>query len=606
MREDVGIADVGLVGRVVVSLVENILEALYETLLAAPEFHHTRHVVGHGKGVVPSRTFVETGAGFKVFSLKGIERSKELAIGRDGAEGAGFGAVEFLVTLCAVAQGFCIFLVAQSFGHLCQSVVGHVVFEGVADAVVVLRAQGHIGALHIVVVVGAERIFLTWGEGVLAHGLINLLGIVGAQTFEVTIHNDGQGRVALHRASLAAVEFPAGKPAKLAIDAHHGAQHILLAVGIEEGDELVRTAVSVPEGEDGVAVVVGLANLIAFHHGIFTVDVLENVGMDEEVVESRVEHAFLLLSAALHFDAREDVVPLLAGFAANLVEVLSFLFSLKVHARILGADEGNANAHLHLFALRGVEGEPCAHIVARNFLGILLIHLARALCGVPVGLVAHHRTLEFPIALLHAALLYAHDEIEREDALLVVVAEGAEEAHAFHLVVAHAAQHAARLVAEGFAEVHQHVAATLGEGEAMEGRAGRGSHLGADAVLVELATVIAGLGHLVAYHGAVLLVVDIERIACGGHQQERAEVGATYAAEVDVGEACQIDVLGGVGAGPPTLVLVVLIEVAAHHVEGRGAHQAVGTDGTGVGRAEIGCTNEWIDIVNGHLLSRCG
>ena len=351
---------------------------------------------------------------------------------------------------------------------------------------------------------------------------------------------------------------------------------------------------------------VGLANLIALHHGIFAVDVLEDVGVDEEVVEARVEHALLLLGAALHFNAREDVVPLLAGFAVNLVEGLALLFGFQIQACIFDADKGNANAHKHLFALCGVEGEPCAHVVARYFLGVLLIYFAGALCGVPVGFVAHHRTLIFPIALLHSALLYAHDEIEREDALLVVVAEGAEQADAFHLVVAHAAQHAARLVAEGFAEVHQHVAATFGEGEAMEGRAWCGGHFGAYAVLVELATVIAGLGHLVAHHGAVLLVVDIERIACGGHQQECAEVGATYTAEVNVGESGEIDILGGVGASPPALVLVVLVEVAAHHVEGRGAHQAVGTDGTGVGRAEIGCTDERIDIVNGHLLSRCG
>ena len=328
--------------------------------------------------------------------------------------------------------------------------------------------------------------------------------------------------------------------------------------------------------------------------------------MDEEVVETRVEHALLLLGAALHLDAREDVVPLLAGFAVNLIEILALLFGFQIQACIFDADKGNANAHKHLFALCGVEGEPCAHVVARYFLGVLLIYFAGALCGVPVGFVAHHRTLELPVALLHALLLHAHDEVEREDALLVVVAESTEQADAFYLVVADAAQHAARLVAEGFAEVHQHVAATLGEGEAMEGRAGCGGHFGAYAVLVELATVIAGLGHLVTHHGAVLLVVDIERIACGGHQQECAEVGATYTAEVNVGESGEIYILGGVRASPPAFVLVVLVEVAAHHVEGRGAHQSVGTDGTGIGGAEVGGADKGIDIIDGRFLSRGG
>ena len=328
--------------------------------------------------------------------------------------------------------------------------------------------------------------------------------------------------------------------------------------------------------------------------------------MDEEVVEARVEHALLLLGAALHFNAREDVVPLLAGFAVNLIEGLALLFGFQVQACIFDADKGNADAHQHLFALCGIEGEPCAHIVARYFLGVLLIYFAGALCGVPVGFVAHHRPLELPIALLHALFFHAHNEVEREDTLLVVVAEGAEQADAFHLVVTHAAQHATRLVAEGFAEVHQHVAATFGEGEAMEGRAWCGGHFGTYAVLVELATVIAGLGHLVAHHGAVLLVVDIERIACGGHQQECAEVGATYTAEVNVGETCQIDVLSRIGASPPAFVLVVLVEVAAHHVEGRGAHQSVGTDGTGIGGAEVGGTDKGVDIINRRFLSRCG
>ena len=50
--------------------------------------------------------------------------------------------------------------------------------------------------------------------------------------------------------------------------------------------------------------------------------------------------------------------------------------------------------------------------------------------------------------------------------------------------------------------------------------------------------VIARTSHLVFVVTAIGFIVDIE-LACGGHQQQRAHIGAANAAEVDMGKACE-------------------------------------------------------------------
>ena len=61
----------------------------------------------------------------------------------------------------------------------------------------------------------------------------------------------------------------------------------------------MHVAVGIPERVDGVAVVLRLARLEATHHRIFAVDILQDIGMDEQVVERGVEDRTLLLGPTL-------------------------------------------------------------------------------------------------------------------------------------------------------------------------------------------------------------------------------------------------------------------------------------------------------------------
>ena len=134
----------------------------------------------------------------------------------------------------------------------------------------------------------------------------------------------------------------------------------------------------------------------------------------------------------------------------------------------------------------------------------------------------------------------------------------------------------------------------LGVGEAVDGGAGGGGHLSLDAVALQIGRVVAGLGHLVAFGevggvSAVLQGVDlrVEHLGSdGGDYQEVAQVGATGAAQVVLGEA--VDQRVGVmvaGARVPAVDAGI----------GGGLDHAVGHDGAGEGVAVAAGADERVD-----------
>ena len=75
----------------------------------------------------------------------------------------------------------------------------------------------------------------------------------------------------------------------------------------------MHVAVGIPQRVDGVAVVLRLARLEAAHHRVLAVDILQNIGVDEQVVECGIEDRTLLLGPALNLDDTQSVLPLLLG-----------------------------------------------------------------------------------------------------------------------------------------------------------------------------------------------------------------------------------------------------------------------------------------------------
>ena len=194
------------------------------------------------------------------------------------------------------------------------------------------------------------------------------------------------------------------------------------------------------------------------------------------------------------------------------------LFVLQVFPRVGSTDERHADLHLYLFALFGVEGEVSPDIVARNLAMEVRVEFAFSGIGLPFGL-GRHGALLFPKTALLGTAVDAHHEVERIDSLWVVVAKCAEEFAAFDFGVAHVAHSGAALVGQAFAQIEQHIGPTFGKGEAGDGTAERGRHLGEDAVFREAVAVVAGMSHLVGVGGTIVFVVRFE-VACRGHQQE--------------------------------------------------------------------------------------
>ena len=130
-------------------------------------------------------------------------------------------------------------------------------------------------------------------------------------------------------------------------------------------------------------------------------------------------------------------------------------------------------------------------------------------------------------------LVDAHHKVDGKHSI-GHIAERAKGADAFPLRVAHAAHLGTAFVGQALAQVEQDVALTFGEGEARHARAHGGSHLGLDAVFGEHVAVVARTGSLIGVFAAIFLIVN-GKCAGSRHQQQRAQLGASHTAEVDMG-----------------------------------------------------------------------
>ena len=105
----------------------------------------------------------------------------------------------------------------------------------------------------------------------------------------------------------------------------------------------MKISTGVPKGEHRIAIVpfCHLSNagfhhlntvlrsiLAALHQGIFTIDVVEHIGVQERVVECRIEDFLLLLGAPTHFHPFEGFFPLAMCLITHLVKVAPWLFSI--------------------------------------------------------------------------------------------------------------------------------------------------------------------------------------------------------------------------------------------------------------------------------------
>ena len=146
-----------------------------------------------------------------------------------------------------------------------------------------------------------------------------------------------------------------------------------------------------------------MANLQALHLGVFPIHVLQDVGMDQEVIETRIENGTLILGATLNLDPGKILVPHLAGSRTHLVEVKTGLLRLHVLASILDADIGDTHLHRDRLILLCRIVKPDTHIIATHLTGITTVDLIFTCIGIPSSL-SRHGALLLPVAPFRRSL----------------------------------------------------------------------------------------------------------------------------------------------------------------------------------------------------------
>ena len=480
--------NVRLVGGIVQIVVKYVLQVLHKGPGTALEFGVTRHVVRYGKAVVPGAAFMETGGIGEIGPVFRIERSEETAVFHAGTQAFVGRAPVVFVAQRALVEAVGIGFPAQVCSQPGERIIGHIILQGVGNGVVsgevcTEEVERNVAQLHVRVVVRAHQVLRAGGIGRFQEGLVGRLDVKVLEAPQPGVSNHADGGVSFHGPGFAAEELPLGHPAPLAVLVYHRADHIHLLLGPEQGHQLVQVAVSVPEGEDRIAGVTGLhtAHSAVFHQRILSVHVIQHVGMQEGVIEGRVEDGALVRGAAFNLYAAQVLLPGSIGLLADTAKVKALLLGLQVLAGIGDAHKGNT--HLHLYLLSGLQAlivEPVADIVSTEFFGVVGVNLILAGIGIP-GRLGRHRALLFPVAGRCGSLAHPQHKVQREHGV-PVVAEGAHQLEAFDLRSGNLPHRGAALVGEAFPQVEEDVALAAGERVALQGGTGGGGGFGLDAI----------------------------------------------------------------------------------------------------------------------------
>ena len=136
ITEKVRIGYVGLVGRIVKSLVKDLLEFADEVPASSHQLRQTEDVVRNIECVVPCTSFMEARNSFEVLTLPRIERFEEGTFFLQRTEGAEVRTVVVAVLKRLHAEPFGILIMAEVGGEERKRMVSDVIFKGMGDGIV--------------------------------------------------------------------------------------------------------------------------------------------------------------------------------------------------------------------------------------------------------------------------------------------------------------------------------------------------------------------------------------------------------------------------------------------------------------------------------------
>ena len=206
----------------------------------------------------------------------------------------------------------------------------------------------------------------------------------------------------------------------------------------------------------------GRKDFIAFHGRVFSIYVLQDIGMDKHVVECCVENGFLVIGTSFYFYTGKNIVPLLACWEAYLIEVKSLLFTFKIFTGIFYAYERYAYLHLYLFSWFGIIAKIQADIVTRHFFGIFRVYFIFSVVGVPLCFYTCHRALFFPVTWLLRGFVCTNNEVYGKYSLAVVITESSHQFTSFVFSGIYLSYGSTAFICEAFSQIEQYMTFTSG------------------------------------------------------------------------------------------------------------------------------------------------
>ena len=204
------------------------------------------------------------------------------------------------------------------------------------------------------------------------------------------------------------------------IHIEHGTYHFHLTFGINQSQKLMYVTICIPQREYSISGTFRCQNLIALHSRIFTIYILQNVRMNQQMIKCRIKNCFLCIRSSFYSDTWQVIVPLCTGIGKHLFKVFSRLFFIQIQTGILYAYKGNSHLYFDLFSFLCFKSEVSAHIVTCYFFSIAGIQFIFALVAIPFCFHTCHRTLLFPISGCGGNFVHSHHKIDGKYSLGII------------------------------------------------------------------------------------------------------------------------------------------------------------------------------------------
>ncbi len=194
------------------------MQLIDKLTLAAHHFRQSVNIVRHIECIVPCAPLVKTGHRLKVLTLTRIERCQETAVGIDRPQCTALLGIIVPPSSRTPAQLFGEILLSTLLCEPCESIVSHIILQGMTYGVVTGIVTGKISERDVAlfdirIIIGTHGIVLALCRGRFLHCSISRIHIKVGEPLAPGVNYDRNSRIALHSESLTSEKFPFREPA---------------------------------------------------------------------------------------------------------------------------------------------------------------------------------------------------------------------------------------------------------------------------------------------------------------------------------------------------------------------------------------------------------